>query len=59
MRGHYFGRREVVQHCPLRKNRRRGEDRPQLPEKLNAFDATMHDELYAALDEAAGGDEVR
>ena len=29
------------------------------PKKLNAFDATMHDELYAALDEAAGDDEVR
>ena len=29
------------------------------PEKLNAFDATMHDELYAALDEAAEDEEVR
>jgi 2-(1,2-epoxy-1,2-dihydrophenyl)acetyl-CoA isomerase len=29
------------------------------PEKLNAFDGTMHDELYAALDEAAEDEEVR
>ncbi|CAN5723320.1 2-(1,2-epoxy-1,2-dihydrophenyl)acetyl-CoA isomerase PaaG [soil metagenome] len=29
------------------------------PEKLNAFDGTMHDELYAALDEAAEDDEIR
>nr|MBA2714608.1 enoyl-CoA hydratase/isomerase family protein [Rubrobacteraceae bacterium] len=28
-------------------------------EKLNAFDAAMHDELYAALVEAAEDDEVR
>ena len=29
------------------------------PKKLNAFDATMHDELYDALGEAAKDDEVR
>jgi 2-(1,2-epoxy-1,2-dihydrophenyl)acetyl-CoA isomerase len=29
------------------------------PEKLNAFDATMHEELYDALAEAAEDDEVR
>ena len=29
------------------------------PEKLNAFDAKMHEELYAALDDAASDDEVR
>ena len=29
------------------------------PKKLNAFDGKMHDELYAALDEAAGDEEVR
>lgn len=29
------------------------------PKKLNAFDGTMHEELYAALDEAAADDEVR
>ena len=29
------------------------------PNKLNAFDATMHEELYAALDEAANDDGVR
>ena len=29
------------------------------PEKLNAFDATMHEELYAALDDAAQDEEVR
>jgi 2-(1,2-epoxy-1,2-dihydrophenyl)acetyl-CoA isomerase len=29
------------------------------PEKLNAFDATMHEELYAALDGAASDEEVR
>ena len=29
------------------------------PKKLNAFDATMHEELYAALDDAAGDDGVR
>jgi 2-(1,2-epoxy-1,2-dihydrophenyl)acetyl-CoA isomerase len=29
------------------------------PEKLNAFDGTMHDELYAALDEAAEDEVVR
>ena len=29
------------------------------PKKLNAFDATMHEELYAALDAAADDDEVR
>ena len=28
-------------------------------EKLNAFDGTMHDELYAALDEAAEDEDVR
>jgi 2-(1,2-epoxy-1,2-dihydrophenyl)acetyl-CoA isomerase len=29
------------------------------PKKLNAFDATMHEELYDALGEAAEDDEVR
>ena len=29
------------------------------PEKLNAFDATMHEELYSALDGAASDEEVR
>ncbi|MEJ7843661.1 MAG: enoyl-CoA hydratase-related protein [Rubrobacter sp.] len=29
------------------------------PKKLNAFDGTMHEELYAALDAAAADDEVR
>ena len=29
------------------------------PNKLNAFDATMHEELYDALGEAAGDEEVR
>ena len=29
------------------------------PKKLNAFDATMHEELYAALEDAAADDEVR
>ena len=29
------------------------------PKKLNAFDGTMHEELYAALDEAANDDETR
>ena len=29
------------------------------PKKLNAFDATMHDELYDALGEAAEDDEIR
>ena len=29
------------------------------PKKLNAFDATMHEELYAVLDEAANDEEVR
>ena len=29
------------------------------PKKLNAFDATMHEELYAALDDAAADDGVR
>ena len=29
------------------------------PEKLNSFDATMHEELYDALGEAAGDEEVR
>lgn len=29
------------------------------PKKLNAFDGTMHEELYSALDEAASDDEVR
>ncbi len=29
------------------------------PKKLNAFDGTMHEELYAALDEAASDDGVR
>ena len=29
------------------------------PKKLNAFDATMHEELYDALGEAAGDEEVR
>ncbi|QIN82068.1 2-(1,2-epoxy-1,2-dihydrophenyl)acetyl-CoA isomerase [Rubrobacter tropicus] len=29
------------------------------PKKLNAFDGTMHEELYAALDEAANDDEIR
>ncbi|HET7272030.1 MAG TPA: enoyl-CoA hydratase-related protein [Rubrobacter sp.] len=29
------------------------------PEKLNAFDATMHGELYSALDGAAADEEVR
>lgn len=29
------------------------------PEKLNAFDATMHEELYSALDGAAADEEVR
>ena len=29
------------------------------PKKLNAFDGTMHEELYAALDDAAADDEVR
>ena len=29
------------------------------PKKLNAFDGTMHEELYSALDEAAADDEVR
>ena len=29
------------------------------PKKLNAFDATMHEELYAALEDAASDDEVR
>jgi 2-(1,2-epoxy-1,2-dihydrophenyl)acetyl-CoA isomerase len=29
------------------------------PKKLNAFDATMHEELHAALDEAAADDGVR
>jgi 2-(1,2-epoxy-1,2-dihydrophenyl)acetyl-CoA isomerase len=29
------------------------------PERLNAFDGTMHDELYAALGEAAQDEEVR
>ena len=29
------------------------------PEKLNAFDTTMHDELYAALGEAAEDEELR
>ena len=29
------------------------------PKKLNAFDATMHEELYAALDSAAADDGVR
>jgi 2-(1,2-epoxy-1,2-dihydrophenyl)acetyl-CoA isomerase len=29
------------------------------PEKLNAFDATMHEELYSALDDAATDEEIR
>ena len=29
------------------------------PQKLNAFDATMHEELYSALDGAAADEEVR
>lgn len=29
------------------------------PKKLNAFDGTMHEELYAVLDEAANDDETR
>jgi 2-(1,2-epoxy-1,2-dihydrophenyl)acetyl-CoA isomerase len=29
------------------------------PEKLNAFDATMHDELYRALDSVAEDEEIR
>jgi 2-(1,2-epoxy-1,2-dihydrophenyl)acetyl-CoA isomerase len=29
------------------------------PEKLNAFDGTMHDELYTALGEAAEDEELR
>jgi 2-(1,2-epoxy-1,2-dihydrophenyl)acetyl-CoA isomerase len=29
------------------------------PKKLNAFDGTMHEELYEALDEAASDEEVR
>jgi 2-(1,2-epoxy-1,2-dihydrophenyl)acetyl-CoA isomerase len=29
------------------------------PEKLNAFDATMHEELYSALDDASSNEEVR
>ena len=29
------------------------------PEKLNAFDGTMHDELYTALGEAAEDEEIR
>ena len=29
------------------------------PEKMNAFDATMHEELYSALDDAASDEEVR
>ena len=29
------------------------------PKKLNVFDATMHEELYAVLDEAANDEEVR
>jgi 2-(1,2-epoxy-1,2-dihydrophenyl)acetyl-CoA isomerase len=29
------------------------------PEKLNAFDGTMHEELYSALEEAAQDDEIR
>ncbi len=29
------------------------------PKKLNAFDGTMHEELYAALDDAASDEEVR
>ena len=29
------------------------------PKKLNAFDGTMHEELYSALDAAAADDEVR
>ncbi len=29
------------------------------PKKLNAFDATMHEELYAALEDAAADEEVR
>jgi 2-(1,2-epoxy-1,2-dihydrophenyl)acetyl-CoA isomerase len=29
------------------------------PKKLNAFDATMHEELYDALDEAAEDEEIR
>jgi 2-(1,2-epoxy-1,2-dihydrophenyl)acetyl-CoA isomerase len=29
------------------------------PEKLNAFDATMHEELYSALDNAVSDEEVR
>jgi 2-(1,2-epoxy-1,2-dihydrophenyl)acetyl-CoA isomerase len=29
------------------------------PEKLNSFDATMHEELYDALGDAAGDEEVR
>lgn len=29
------------------------------PKRLNAFDATMHQELYAALEDAAGDDDVR
>ena len=29
------------------------------PKKLNAFDATMHEELYAALEDAASDDQVR
>ncbi len=29
------------------------------PEKLNAFDTTMHDDLYSALGEAAEVEDVR
>jgi 2-(1,2-epoxy-1,2-dihydrophenyl)acetyl-CoA isomerase len=29
------------------------------PEKLNAFDATMHEDLYSALEGAAGDEEIR
>ena len=29
------------------------------PEKLNAFDGTLHDELYKALGDAAEDDEIR
>ena len=29
------------------------------PEKLNAFDGTLHDELYTALGEAAEDEEIR
>ena len=29
------------------------------PKKLNSFDSTMHEELYDALGEAAGDEEIR